>query len=106
MSLGREHGAHGSVDQHRTHQARAARERDCVLCPGGCAADFACSAGSCRNFVDVDDNIGIATKYDILSIPTVMVFEGGQMQKKLIGALPRRRIEDELSTWLGASSGA
>jgi hypothetical protein len=28
------------------------------------------------------------------------------MQKKLIGALPRRRIEDELSTWLGASSGA
>jgi len=28
------------------------------------------------------------------------------MQKKLIGALPRRRIEDELSTWLGAGSGA
>jgi len=35
-----------------------------------------------------------------------MVFEGGQMQKKLIGALPRRRIEDELATWLGAGSSA
>jgi thioredoxin 1 len=56
--------------------------------------------------LNVDDNFQTAARYDILSIPTVMVFEGGQMQKKLIGALPRRRIEDELSTWLGASSGA
>ena len=50
--------------------------------------------------VNVDDNIGIATKYDILSIPTLMVFQGGEVQKTLIGAQPRRRIEDELSTWL------
>ncbi len=56
--------------------------------------------------LNVDANFQTAARYDILSIPTVMVFEGGQMQKKLIGALPRRRIEDELSTWLGASSGA
>jgi thioredoxin 1 len=51
--------------------------------------------------VNVDDNIGIATKYDILSIPTLMVFQGGELQKTLIGAQPRRRIEDELSTWIG-----
>ncbi len=50
--------------------------------------------------VNVDDNIGIATKYDILSIPTLMVFSGGEVQKTLIGAQPRRRIEDELSTWI------
>ena len=56
--------------------------------------------------LNVDDNFQTAGRYDILSIPTVMVFEGGQMQKKLIGALPRRRIEDELATWLGAGSSA
>src|SRR5207249_11375159 len=56
--------------------------------------------------LNVDDNFQTAARYDILSIPTVMVFEGGQMQKKLIGALPRRRIEDELSTWLGAGPSA
>ena len=50
--------------------------------------------------VNVDDNIGIATKYDILSIPTLMVFQGGEVQKTLIGAQPRRRIEDELSAWI------
>ena len=48
----------------------------------------------------MDDNIGIATKYDILSIPTLMVFQGGEVQKTLIGAQPRRRIEDELSAWI------
>ena len=56
--------------------------------------------------MNVDDNQETAIKYDILSIPTLLVFADGEVQKKLIGALPRRRIEDELSTWLGAGSGA
>jgi thioredoxin len=54
--------------------------------------------------VNVDDNIGTATRYDILSIPTLMVFEGGEVQKKLIGAIPRRRLEDELSSWTGTAA--
>jgi thioredoxin 1 len=54
--------------------------------------------------VNVDDNIQTATRYDILSIPTLMVFEGGEVQKKLIGAIPRRRLEDELSAWTGTAA--
>lgn len=54
--------------------------------------------------LNVDDNIQTATRYDILSIPTLMVFEGGEMQKKLIGAVPRRRLEEELATWTAASA--
>jgi thioredoxin 1 len=50
--------------------------------------------------LNVDDNQGTAAKYEILSIPTLLVFQGGEVQKKLIGAVPRRRLEDELSTWL------
>ena len=50
--------------------------------------------------LNVDDNQETADGYDILSIPTLMVFEGGEVQKKLIGAVPRRRLEDELSSWL------
>ena len=52
--------------------------------------------------LNVDDNLQTATRYDILSIPTLMVFQGGEMQKKLIGAIPRRRLEDELAAWLPA----
>ncbi len=53
--------------------------------------------------LNVDDNFQTASRYDILSIPTLMVFENGEVQKKLIGAQPRRRIEDELSAWIGAA---
>jgi len=52
--------------------------------------------------MNVDDNPDTAARFEILSIPTVMVFESGDVQKKLSGAVPRRRLEDELSTWLGA----
>jgi thioredoxin 1 len=50
--------------------------------------------------VNVDENQGIADRFQVLSIPTLMVFEGGEVRKKLIGAVPRRRLEDELSSWL------
>jgi thioredoxin 1 len=50
--------------------------------------------------LNVDDNFQTASRYDILSIPTVMVFDKGEVQKKLIGAQNRRRLEDELSGWL------
>jgi thioredoxin 1 len=52
--------------------------------------------------LNVDDNQETATKYDILSIPTLLVFDEGSVQKKLIGAVPRRRLEDELGDWLNA----
>jgi thioredoxin 1 len=50
--------------------------------------------------LNVDDNQQTATRYEILSIPTLLVFKDGSVQKKLIGAVPRRRLEDELSAWL------
>jgi thioredoxin 1 len=56
--------------------------------------------------LNVDDNQDTAMKYEILSIPTLMVFEAGQVQKKLIGAVPRRRLEDELGSWLNGSASA
>jgi thioredoxin 1 len=50
--------------------------------------------------LNVDENQETAGRLQVLSIPTLMVFEGGEVKKKLIGAVPRRRLEDELSTWL------
>ena len=46
--------------------------------------------------VNVDDNQGIAVKYEILSIPTMILFKDGEIAKKLIGAQPKARIEAEL----------
>ena len=47
--------------------------------------------------VDVDDNQETAVKYGILSMPTFMVFRGGEPVLKLVGARPKRRPLQELA---------
>jgi thioredoxin 1 len=39
--------------------------------------------------LNVDDNPGVASKYRIMSIPTVMVFKDGQPVKNLVGLRPK-----------------
>jgi thioredoxin 1 len=46
--------------------------------------------------LNVDENQQTAVKYEVLSIPTMILFRDGQMVKKLIGAQPKTRIEAEL----------
>jgi thioredoxin 1 len=46
--------------------------------------------------LNVEENQQVASRYDILSIPTMILFEGGQPVKKVIGAYPKKRIEAEL----------
>lgn len=49
--------------------------------------------------LNVDENPATAQKYDILSIPTLLVFANGQVAKKLVGAMPKKRLLDELAQW-------
>jgi len=51
--------------------------------------------------VNVDEDPDLASRFNILSIPTLLLFKDGQVVKKLIGALPKRRLQDELAPWLG-----
>jgi thioredoxin 1 len=46
--------------------------------------------------LNVDENQEIAVRYEVLSIPTMILFKHGQVVKKLIGAQPKARIEAEL----------
>ena len=46
--------------------------------------------------LNVDETQQTAVKYEVLSIPTMILFKNGQMVKKLIGAQPKARIEAEL----------
>jgi thioredoxin-like negative regulator of GroEL len=51
--------------------------------------------------VNVDANQELASKYDIMSIPTAMLFEKGTIQDSVIGAYPatayRQRLDRALS---------
>ena len=46
--------------------------------------------------LNVDENQITAVQYEVLSIPTMILFRNGQAAKKLIGAQPKSRIEAEL----------
>jgi thioredoxin 1 len=51
--------------------------------------------------LNVDENPAVATKFDILSIPTLLVVKDGAVVKKLVGAMPKKRLLDELAPWIG-----
>ena len=50
--------------------------------------------------VNVDENPGIASTYGIRSIPTLMIFKGGERVSQKVGAAPK----GDLSRWIQASA--
>jgi thioredoxin 1 len=46
--------------------------------------------------LNVDENQQTAAQYDVMSIPTLIVFKNGQPAKKIIGAMPKKRLEQEI----------
>jgi thioredoxin 1 len=46
--------------------------------------------------LNVDENQQTAAAFDVLSIPTLILFRGGQPVKKVIGAYPKKKLEAEL----------
>ena len=46
--------------------------------------------------VNVDDNQAIAQKFGITSIPTLMLFKNGEMVDRIVGALPKQALEQQL----------
>ena len=46
--------------------------------------------------LNVDENQGTAVQYEVLSIPTMILFKDGEVAAKVIGALPKARLEAQL----------
>jgi thioredoxin 1 len=50
--------------------------------------------------VNVDDNLATASRYEILTLPTTILFEGGEARATVTGARPRSHFESAFSDWL------
>ena len=46
--------------------------------------------------LNVDENPQTAAQYQVMSIPTLIVFKNGQVEKTIVGALPKKRLEQEI----------
>jgi len=50
--------------------------------------------------VDVDSNNGVASKYGIRNIPTVLFFKNGEVVDKQVGAAPKKVLVEKLQKLL------
>ena len=50
--------------------------------------------------VNTDENPQIATQHQINSILTMMIFKGGEVVERLVGAIPKEKITEKLDAHL------
>ena len=48
--------------------------------------------------LNVDENPATAAKYGIMSIPTLMIFKNGEMAARQVGAAPKQKLEQWITT--------
>jgi thioredoxin 1 len=46
--------------------------------------------------LNIDENQNTAVQFNVMSIPTLMLFRNGEVAKTVIGAYPKRKLEAEL----------
>jgi thioredoxin 1 len=48
--------------------------------------------------LNTDDNPNVASRYGIMSIPTVLLFKNGEIVDRIVGAVPKKDFEKMLSS--------
>lgn len=51
--------------------------------------------------VNVDENPNLAAQYNVMSIPTMIIFKDGKAVDQLVGAMPKPSIINQLARWIG-----
>jgi thioredoxin 1 len=52
--------------------------------------------------LDIDANLGTPSRYDVLSVPTVILFSGGEVRETLVGPHGKSRYERTFAPYLDA----
>jgi thioredoxin 1 len=50
--------------------------------------------------LNVDDNPEIARRFEVMSIPTLLVFNDGEVKRRLVGAKGKAQLLEELSEFI------
>jgi thioredoxin 1 len=53
--------------------------------------------------LNVDENPDIAMRFNVMSIPTLLIFDKGEVQKRLVGATGKGQLLQELNEFLPTS---
>ncbi|HEY6474452.1 MAG TPA: thioredoxin [Acidimicrobiales bacterium] len=50
--------------------------------------------------LNIDDNLDVTRRYDVMSIPTLLLFKDGEPLARLVGAKPKAQLLQEISAYL------
>jgi thioredoxin 1 len=50
--------------------------------------------------INVDENLELARRFDVMSIPTLILFKDGQPQLRIVGAKPKGQLLQEIHPFL------
>ena len=50
--------------------------------------------------LNIDDNLDVTSRFDVMSIPTLILFKDGEPPVRVIGAKPKGRLLEEISAYL------
>ena len=50
--------------------------------------------------LNIDDNLEVTRRFDVMSIPTLILFKNGAPEVRLIGAKPKGQLLQEISAYL------
>jgi thioredoxin 1 len=50
--------------------------------------------------LNVDDSLDVSRRFDVMSIPTLILFKDGEPQVRLIGAKPKGALLEEISAYI------
>ena len=52
--------------------------------------------------LDVDDNSGVAAKYNVMSIPTLGIFRNGELIERIVGYMPKEQLRKRIDAALAS----
>ncbi len=52
--------------------------------------------------LDVDENSGIAVKYNVMSIPTLGIFSKGELIERIVGYMPKEQLKKRIDAALAS----
>ena len=51
--------------------------------------------------LNVDDVPQVAQEFNVMNIPTILAFEDGELKQRIVGAMPKAKLVEELGPFLG-----
>jgi thioredoxin 1 len=50
--------------------------------------------------LNIDENLDVTRRFDVMSIPTLILFKDGEPKVRLVGAKPKRQLLQDLASYL------